>query len=439
MKSIALALLLAGTAFADVKVSNRATTAGQSFNSTVLIKAGKIRSESSGTPGLTIVTIQDCSTHRLIQINDRTRSFMSMEIPVNGQEQTTSGAATNTGGVTLEVNEEDTGERKTYFGYTARHIKGTITAEGNASCSTNMHATTDGWYIDIPEAQGCPTEHHMLLALQESGCGGGVRTKISGVERSGYPVVLDTTVESRGTPVTTHQETTELSTATLDPTLFEVPAGYTKVNSYQALMGLAAPENSKVGMSGQPPDQMFPQTPNNGGATAATDSGQANAGHATGEKKKLRIGVAQVTSIVSQSLATDGWQQELVNDINFLGAEGVVLSGDPNDREATLEEAKERKCDYVVLTTVTTFKSVSVGEKIGSVLGHGGLGGVGGSGQGRVEIGAEVKVFQPDSAVPIFDGNDDFRQNDPDGTAKGLLHTEAREVMLRLRKLQSAK
>lgn len=168
--------------------------------------------------------------------------------------------------------------------------------------------------------------------------------------------------------------------------------------------------------------------------TAATPSADAQK-----KKRVLRIGIAQVASVVNPALATDGWQQELVNDIDFLGGQGVILNGDPNDREGTMAEAKDRNCDYLIFTTVTTFKSVSVGEKLGSVLGHGGLGGVGGSGRGRVELSAEIKVFQPDNVVPVFDGNEDFRQNDAGATAKGLMHTEARDVMLQLKKLQNPK
>jgi hypothetical protein len=173
--------------------------------------------------------------------------------------------------------------------------------------------------------------------------------------------------------------------------------------------------------------------------SAAKTTAQAQASDGQKKKKVLRIGVAQVNSIATPALATDGWQQELVNDVNFLGGQGVILSADPNDREGTMAEAKDRNCDYLIFTTVTNFKSVGVGEKLGSVLGRGGLGGVGGTGQGRVELSADVKVFQPDNVVPVFDGNEDFRQNDAGATAKGLMHTEARDVMLQLKKLQNPK
>jgi hypothetical protein len=117
----------------------------------------------------------------------------------------------------------------------------------------------------------------------------------------------------------------------------------------------------------------------------------------------------------------------------------MVISSDPHDREAALEQAQEQGCDYVVFTTINGFKTASVGQKLGSVFNRGGLGGVGGSGQGRVELNAEVKVFQPDATTPLFDGDVNFRQNDADATAKGLMKTEARNVMLQIKKLQSSK
>jgi hypothetical protein len=167
----------------------------------------------------------------------------------------------------------------------------------------------------------------------------------------------------------------------------------------------------------------------------------AGASHTTTEKNKrvLKIGVTQITSSTDQALSIDGLQQELFNDINFLGGKAVMIASDPNDRDASNEQAKQQGCDYVIFTNVTSFKTASVGQKLGSVLNRGGLGGVGGTAHGRVEISADVKVFQPDNFTPVLDGNNAFRGNDADNTAKGLMHTEARTVMLQINKLQSAK
>lgn len=163
------------------------------------------------------------------------------------------------------------------------------------------------------------------------------------------------------------------------------------------------------------------------------------ANSATAKKRVFRIGVVEIGSTVESSFSTAGLQRELVNDLNFLGAQGVILSSDPGDREAALEQAKQQNCDYVVFTTINDYKTASVGQKLGSVFNRGGLGGVGGSGQGRVQLNARVKVFQPDGTVPLFDGDVNFRQNDADGTARGLMKTAARNVMLEIKKLQSSK
>jgi len=159
---------------------------------------------------------------------------------------------------------------------------------------------------------------------------------------------------------------------------------------------------------------------------------------ASAKARMLKIGITAITSSTDQSLSVDGLQQELANDINFLGGKAVILAADPNDRDAANEQAKQQGCDYLVFTEITNFKTVSVGQKLGSVLNSkGGLGGVGGNAHGRVEISANVRIFQPDVFTPALDGSSDFRGNDVDNTAKGLMRTEARTIMLELKKLES--
>jgi len=437
MKSQSVAfflLVLSCNGFADLRASNRSTGSGHSFNSAVLIKAGKIRNETSFAPGFPTVSIQDCTGHRLIQLNDRAQTYMITELSrSNPQVATTPDSPA--GSITLNINEKDTGERKQLLGYNARHIKGTIAAKGaSGACSGTFQATTDGWYIDLPEVEGCTSPAHEMLGseMRRGGCNDRILLKSTGVEQLGYPVLLDTIMDEEGRNITVHQETTALSSATLDPNLFQIPAGYTQVQSYQDLMGLGKVGNAVAAESGE-------QSTGTKVPPVAKGSGDAASSSVDKKKKVLRIGVTPITSIVDQSLATDGWQQELANDINFLGGQAVILSADPGDREASLEQGKEQGCDYVVFTNVTNFKSVGVGERIGSVLGRGGLGGVGGSGQGRVGIAVEVKVFQPDNYAPVLDGTDDFKQNDADATAKGLMKVEARDVMLNLKRLQSTK
>jgi hypothetical protein len=184
-------------------------------------------------------------------------------------------------------------------------------------------------------------------------------------------------------------------------------------------------------------------TPNSPSATSSAASENqsgtdADLSQKTTEQKKLplKIGVAQITHTTDLPISTDGFQQELANQINILGGKAIILGSDPNDRDASNEEAKRQGCDYVVFSNIVGFRAAKVGEKLGRVFNRGGLGSVGGSSSGRVEMSADVKIFQPDNVVPVLNGNNNFRGTDPDSTANGLMRTEARTVMLQIRTLQ---
>jgi hypothetical protein len=279
----------------------------------------------------------------------------------------------------------------------------------------------------------------LLRSLEAHHCEDRVVTKTSGVETLGIPVLIDTRANNGGgAQIEVRQETANIEVDTLDPALFAAPEDYTEVTSYRDLI---APQNSAIGAQTIPNSgPNFPpviQAGPNENAKGAV----AGATHATTNQKSgvLRIGITQVTSSTDQSFSVEGLQQELANQVNFLGGRAVILSADPNDRDAANEQAKQQGCDYIIFTEITEFRTASVGQKLGSVLNRGGLGGVGGNSNGRVEMVANVKIFQPDVFTPALDGTTNFRGNDVSNTAKGLMHTEARTVMLQLKKLQEKK
>ena len=425
----ALLFLSSLNCFADVKATNRTTVSGQSFTTSVLMKEGKIRTETSGASGPSTVTIQDCEGHRLIHLNQRAQTYFVAPL----EDQLPAAAGVRRGEVTLNVNEQDTGERKQFLGRAAKHIKGTIIAQGGTgSCARDFRVSTDGWYIDLAASAGCAPSAEAALRhrMSTSGCDAPVTFKRSGVERLGYPVWIDTTIAENGKDFTVHQETINIDTSTLDPALFLIPAGYTEVNSYRELV---------AGAPLQPPVPTSAPGTNATAPEERADAVAAGASHESTARKqgKLRIGITQVTSSADQTLATEGMQQQLVNDINFLGGEAVLLAADPNDRDAANEQAKQQGCDYVVFTNISDYKTATVGQKLGRVFNRGGLGGVGGTAAGRVEVVADVLVFQPDKPIPVLDGNNNFRGSDADSTARGLMQTEARSVMLQLKGLQS--
>ena len=435
-----LLCLLPAWAFADLKLTNRVTVQGQNSQNTVLSKNGMIRIDNGENPSAPTVII-DCAGHRMIQVNNVARTYFVTNMPAaSGLEIRSS--TTAAGAVTINVARQDTGERQTFFGYKARHIKTTASTEGGtAECAENLRITTDGWYLDAPNAVSCDSAEREILvrSLEAHHCENRVMTKTSGVETLGIPVLIDTKVTNvSGADMEVHQETANISVETLDPALFAPPQDYTEVQSYADLI---ASQNSQVGAQGVPNSgQSFPPITAAGG----NENGKgavAGATHTTSDQKSgvLKIGITQLTSSIDQAFSVEGLQQELMNQIDFLGGRAIILPADPNDRDAANEEAKQQGCDYVIFTEITQFRTASVGQRLGRVVNRGGLGGVGGNSNGRVEIVANVKIFQPDVFTPALDGTANFRGNDVTNTAKGLIHTEARQVMLELKKLQEKK
>ena len=436
-----LLCFLPAVAFADLKLTNRVTAQGRNSENTVLSKNGMLRIDNGATPVATSVII-DCANHKMIQLNHLGRTYLVTNMPPAGSSPEASSPSATEGTVTLSINRQDTGERQSFFGYKARHIKTTATTQGGTGgCAGNLQIATDGWYIDAPITASCSSAEREILvrSLEARHCEDRVVTKTSGVETLGIPVLIETkATHGSGAEFDVRQETANIEVETLDPALFSPPRDYTEVANYRDLIAV---QNSAIGAQGVPNSgPHFPPVtkagPNENGKGAV-----AGATHATTNEKSgvLKIGITQVISGTDQSFSVEGLQQELANQINFLGGRAVILAADPNDRDAANEQAKQQGCDYVVFTEITEFRTASVGQKLGRVINRGGLGGVGGNGNGRVEIIANVKVFQPDVFTPALDGTTNFRANDVTNTAKGLMHTEARTVMLELKKLQEKK
>lgn len=428
-------------AIADLKLTNRVTVQGHNSENTVLSKNAMIRIDNGQSPAATSVII-DCAGHRMIQLNNIGRRYLVTNMATAASSSNASSQGATASSVTLNINRQDTGERQSFFGYKARHIKTTATTEGGSgACAGNLHIATDGWYIEAPITASCSSAEREILvrSLEAHHCEDRVATKTSGVETLGIPVLIETKATNpSGAEFNVRQETANIEVDTLDPALFSPPRDYTEVASYRDLIAV---QNSAIGGQVVPSSGANFPPATNGGPNENGKGVVAGATHTTTNEKSgvLKIGITQVTSSTDQSFSVEGLQQELANQINFLGGRAVILAADPNDRDAANEQAKQQGCDYIVYTDVTEFRTASVGQKLGRVINRGGLGGVGGNSNGRVEIVASVKVFQPDVFTPALDGTTNFRSNDITNTAKGLIHTEARTVMLELKKLQEKK
>jgi len=143
-----------------------------------------------------------------------------------------------------EINTVDTGARKQAFGYTARHVITTYKVTPLEDSEIIPQETiTDGWYIDLDTQLSCdpmietPSEGTTYRGAR-LGVGAPNSTSISasppslvqttyvGKPEKGFPILVKRTTH-RGEQVTTSEnEVTELSTKSLDPSLFEVPANF---------------------------------------------------------------------------------------------------------------------------------------------------------------------------------------------------------------------
>jgi hypothetical protein len=254
LKSTTLMLALlcsASIALADIKISTKSTAGGRSMTSTTYIKGARQRTE-----GLGYTTIYQCDLKRTIQINDKTKTYFIAPLETSGtsgggQSQRANAAKRKGGVVTYTTTNTDTGERRQIMGMTARHLKSRIVIEASegACNSMNMEMETDGWYVDLADGLNCATDGSSVpnFGTDQSDCVDEVRFKSVGAVKLGYPVQTTTRMKFNtggggsdevaanipGTSST--QEVVDISKATLDAALFEIPQDYREVKSMQEL------------------------------------------------------------------------------------------------------------------------------------------------------------------------------------------------------------
>jgi hypothetical protein len=249
--TLLLALLCsASIALADLKITTKSGASGQTFTSTTYIKGARQRTEGVG-----YTTIYQCDLKRTIQINDKTKTYFIAPLETSGgsggQSQRATAAKRKGGVVTYTTTNTDTGERREIMGMTARHLKSRLVIEASegACNSMNMEMETDGWYVDLPDGLNCATDGSSVpnFGTDQSDCVDEVRFKSAGAVKLGYPVQTTTRMKFNtgagdsdevaanipGTSST--QEVVDISKATLDAALFEIPQDYREVKSMQEL------------------------------------------------------------------------------------------------------------------------------------------------------------------------------------------------------------
>jgi hypothetical protein len=225
-------------------------TAGGNFVSSkdTSIKGTRERTVSQQPTGTTI-TLHQCDLHRTVSINEQAQTYLiTNDAPddaalkaaamMSGTPVADSGAfITETAALT------DTGERKTLFGYPARHLKVKVTVESspNSCAQLNQAYEIDGWYADVAKDMTGACQQFLPPVRQPEGCNDRVVRKRSGSAKPGYPISENITFHNAdGSAAQIGSITSEISKPALEKELFDIPAGYREVKTNAELNGAPA-------------------------------------------------------------------------------------------------------------------------------------------------------------------------------------------------------
>ena len=225
--------------FPDLTVKTRRMSSdGTSQLSALYLKGARQRTEivyekPARAGAVNWTAIQQCDEKRFFNINERDKLYTSHEIedwaerakkarPVSLAQR--SGAEVN-----VTIDSIDTGERRQFEHYSARRVTATTRFEPGPGASTPASVEeTDGWYIDLP-GLGCQDRTSSGFAFLT----GGTRLdrfqfKWLGKAPRGYPIEETSLRTLAGKKTVNKVELLEISEVPLNPSIFELPSGYTK-------------------------------------------------------------------------------------------------------------------------------------------------------------------------------------------------------------------
>jgi len=411
----ALAAWMAVPLSADIKIKTKRETMGHASEDTVYIKGARERTEMGTMMGMNvnIISILQCDKNRYIQLNPANKTYIispleteagsaaagtppaqtSESQPAKGKSKGRNkdqGESRRGGVVTMNLSSSDTGERKKMFGYTARHVTSTMSmdASPDACAKGDFKLENDGWYADLSPTLVCRTHvHNMTMGGggERAGCQDTYRFHNSGFANAGYPLKLVTTYNTGKNSFTTSVEVTELSKATLDPDLFEIPEGYTEARNYSDLMGISA---------GQILGHMQQSGEGKSAPIAPTKIPRKNPGI-------TRVGVPLIKNDSSQKL--DQMRDYLILQLKNAQLDPVPVDG--NTPAELIADAKSKDCDYILYVDIASIKGSSAGAKIGGFFG------VGSGKPSTYDVMLAYKLNKPNNSPPLLDSTEESREN----------------------------
>ncbi|MEO8041205.1 MAG: hypothetical protein ABI646_01230 [Acidobacteriota bacterium] len=442
------AVIMSGSAFADVKIKSNQTMSGQSYENTTYIKGKRQRSESMN--GM-MINLTQCDLRRGVQLNSQTKTYMVNSFDQGAQSALASTATTDRNGVvqsggrvTTTIATKDTGERKQMFGFTARHLIITMeTLSSPDACNkTNTKMQTDGWYIDAEFLLDCDYgyQNYGNYGGKAGGCKDKYEMKTVGTATRAYPVYEKMTMfdESGKETMSIVNEVVELSKATLEAALFEVPADYREVSDASQMYASGSSSGTSattMGSNRSNSSSSMPMPNNSGiaqsirGSALSTSAGNSN-GSSAKQAGVIRIGLAAVkTGAVGEALNVADLAAAVQNTLkSYLKVPNIeVVNLDARLSPAIAAEAKQKECDYVIYTNVSHKKGGGggfggrFGQALGSAIGQTGIGHTGsvaGNIAGQIAAQSIVSATSVSSSVKSKDEITlDLKLNKADGAA----------------------
>ncbi len=268
----------------DLHIKKSITVGGNFVSSTESsINGARERSVSQGPNGNTL-TIRQCDLKRTLTVNEQAQTYLVTNDPQDENAAKAAALATGAaapetqgGKITVTTTITDTGERKTMYGYPARHLKAKVTQESSAEACTQVRQSfeIDGWFADVTKEQSACSAIAPPVQ-QGNGCADKIIARRLGTGKPGYPLQENIAMPTPdGSTMTVGIITSELSKGPLPDEMFDVPAGFRQVNSLAELNG-AAPQAAPVQTAAMNPGMQQPM-PQAGAQTGAQASAQASA------------------------------------------------------------------------------------------------------------------------------------------------------------------
>ncbi len=367
-------LIFAGATYADVKVKIKQTMSGQIYEGTTMIKGKRQRSEQN-IGGMQTVNITQCDLRRAVQINPQSKTFIvnlyesGEPAAKNAMADAKADKVVRSGGtITTTYTTKDTGERKQMFGYTAKHLIITMNSVSSPdACSPfSSKMVTDGWYIDAEFALDCDMNYGYrgYQAANSGGCQDRHVMKQIGTAKRGYPVYEKMTMfdENGRESYSMINEVVELSRATLDAALFDVPKDYREVSN-AAEMYSAADIGANAANASKPERNSGMKLP---------VSSPVNAANTTAARKpgELRIGVSVKSGSIGESVSAADLAAAVQNTLGeyLKGTTIEIVPLEAKLNGLAESEAKTKDCDYVLFVNVSHKKGGGFGGMFSSVI-----------------------------------------------------------------------